>query len=298
MPAKVSGARKLSVALVKQSELITHDGERLHVVTHQAHNPVGTVVLAHGLGEHSGRYEHVVQVFTCCGLNVVRFDHRGHGKSSGVRGHVPAYEDYLDDLTLVLDYVRSLEWNHRIVLYGHSMGGGIIANWCLRRMSADWSDDIIGAFLSAPWFRLTITPPQWKYLLIRSASVLWPTFSIPTGLRAHDMCRDPIERQLFETDPLNHRRITMQTAIECYHAGHWALRQAARFPVPLLAVHGLSDRITSPFATQEFCGSIPGARFVPFEDLAHEPHHDEKWQEVVYHIAEWILRRYQFAYAA
>ncbi|WP_417851360.1 lysophospholipase [Thalassoglobus sp.] len=288
----------MTILKFQNSSVTTSDGVQLHCVEHPVINSHGTVLLVHGLGEHSARYDHVVQVMNRSGLSVMRFDHRGHGLSPGRRGHIPSYETFLDDLSLVANRVIENRPNQKIVLYGHSMGGGIVANWALRRFDDSWSDHVIGAVLSAPWFRLTSQLTLWQKLLAFPVAGVFPKLTISTKIHVTQTCRsdDAIER--FQRDSLNHRRISLRTLTECYRAGQFALANAERFPLPILAVHGSADRVTSPEATREFCSKINDARFIPLDDLIHEPHHDPKWREVVYHTTEWVLKRYRFAFAA
>lgn len=283
---------------VRTGQLVTSDGITLHYAEHLIPHPVGSVVLVHGLGEHSGRYAHVIEVFNRSGLNVVQFDHRGHGHSQGQRGHIESYDRFLDDLEQVLDHALSSQRHQKIVLYGHSMGGGIVANWMLRRFNDHWEDHLLGVVLSAPWFRLTNSPSWVKKTVIHRLSQVFPTLDIPTRLRVGDLCREEEAIRRFQADSIRHDRITVNTAWHCFQAGRWALENASRFPLPLLAIHGTADCVTSSQATAEFCAQIPGARYVPLENLIHEPHNDQNWREVVYHVTDWIVERYQFAYAA
>src|SRR5215212_8340458 len=54
--------------------------------------PKAVIALIHGLGEHTGHYEHVAKALTDAGYAMVGFDLRGHGKSSGTRGHFPSLD--------------------------------------------------------------------------------------------------------------------------------------------------------------------------------------------------------------
>lgn len=282
----------------EQSQLRTADGERLHVVGRFSEDHIGAVLLVHGLGEHCGRYEHVMQVFNRSGFSVFRFDLRGHGRSTGLRGHVDDYQLFLDDVSLVANHVQQRVPHQKIVLYGHSMGGGIIANWCLQRLDQHWRDHITGAVLSAPWFRLASPPAAWKYTLINALSKVAPRYQIQTQLRVEDICADEEAIENYHNDPLIHGQITFRTAIECDHAGRWALANAHLCPRPILAIHGTSDKITAFAATQNFCESVQDARFVALDHLIHEPHHDPRWREVLYHVTEWMLKCFDFSYAA
>ena len=63
-----------------------------------AGRPWASVLLVHGLGEHSGRYEHVGDQMAAAGLDVHAYDHRGNGGSGGRRGHVDRWAQQHDDL--------------------------------------------------------------------------------------------------------------------------------------------------------------------------------------------------------
>ena len=80
-------------------------------------------VIVHGLGEHSGRYEHVAAHLNAWGWAVVAYDHRGHGQSGGERGLLGTDRDYLHGLNMVLGEVVQAYPGHKLMLIGHSMGG-------------------------------------------------------------------------------------------------------------------------------------------------------------------------------
>ena len=56
------------------------------------------VVLVHGVGEHSGRYEHVAERLVAAGYAVYALDHRGHGRSQGPRALIDRVDDAVTDL--------------------------------------------------------------------------------------------------------------------------------------------------------------------------------------------------------
>ena len=68
-------------------------------------DPRAVVALVHGLGEHSGRYEHVAARFTGAGLAVRAIDLRGHGRSPGPRG-ATRFEPAIADLDALVAALR------------------------------------------------------------------------------------------------------------------------------------------------------------------------------------------------
>src|SRR5439155_27012452 len=82
----------------------------------------GTFVVVHGLGRHSGRYQHLAAWFTPLGATVYAMDQRGHGRSGGKRGHAPGLNALLDDIDMVVVRARADDGDP-LVLVGHSFGG-------------------------------------------------------------------------------------------------------------------------------------------------------------------------------
>ncbi|WP_437202557.1 lysophospholipase [Planctomicrobium sp. SH664] len=269
--------------------LTAADGTRLYSCRHPVSPSVGLVLLVHGLGEHSGRYGHLIRYFQDAGLSTVRMDLRGHGRSEGPRGHAPSYDQLLDDLSLMLAEARARFPHLPVILYGHSLGGNLVANWCLRRR--DTLAEIAGVVLSSPWLELTEKPTPFKSKVIHWLGNVWPSLAIPARFRPRKLTRDPEAIDRYENDPLVHFRVTTRLVSSAYDAGLWALEHAGEFPLPLLGLHGAADPITSPAATALFCERAPDSEFILFENLVHEPHNEPEWPIVLGKIRHWILDR-------
>jgi alpha-beta hydrolase superfamily lysophospholipase len=90
---------------------------------------------------------------TAAGFAVHGFDLRGHGRSSGRRGHIDAWSNYRDDIDLCLDHVRLQEIaGTPLLLYGHSLGAAIVLESVLRRHEgpAEVDDGLVGVIASSP----------------------------------------------------------------------------------------------------------------------------------------------------
>ncbi len=90
------------------------------------------LLIAHGYGEHSGRYGDLVDFFVPRGFGVYSLDHRGHGRSGGERVHVESFDDYVDDLKSYSDSVREEAPDMPVFLLGHSMGVSIVVSYAAR----------------------------------------------------------------------------------------------------------------------------------------------------------------------
>ena len=85
-------------------------------------DPRGVVQVAHGLAEHSGRYDRFARALNDAGFSVHASDHRGHGASiAGTPGDfgAPGFEGLIADMAA---YGASLRGDTPLLLFAHSMG--------------------------------------------------------------------------------------------------------------------------------------------------------------------------------
>jgi alpha-beta hydrolase superfamily lysophospholipase len=243
------------------------------------------VCLVHGLGEHSGRYQHVATALTTAGYALLAIDQRGHGKSDGPRGHA-TYEMLLNDIELLLENAVHLYPGRPHFLYGHSMGGNLVINYTLRRRPS-----LTGVIATSPWLELAAQTPPALAALVRVLNRLQPARTIPNGLKTTDLSRDPAVVQAYAADPFVHNRISVSLLLNMVEAGQWALAHAAEFPLPLLLMHGSHDHITSPTASGRFAQQAPNTTFKLWDNLYHETHNEPEQQAVLASILSWLHPR-------
>ena len=118
----------------------------------------GVVVLVHGMGEYSRRYERTVVPFLLkSSIAVISYDQFGHGHSQGKKGHHPGYDYLLDSIEHLISKASVLFPSKPVFLYGHSMGGNVVINFTLRR-----KHQLKGVIATSPFLRLAFDPPGWK----------------------------------------------------------------------------------------------------------------------------------------
>lgn len=249
--------------------------------------PKAVMLLIHGHGEHSGRYEHVAKFLTKSGIAVVAYDNFGHGKSGLKKGHVPSYAAVMDSISEALARVKAEFSGVPCFLFGHSMGGTFVASYALTHKA-----EIKGVILSAPWFRLAFEPSATDVKLAKFMIRIWPSFTQGTKLDATAISRDPAEVKRYVDDPLVHDKVSPVLFLGTHEAGLDALEQASSFAYPLLILHGTGDRLTSHEASQEFAEKVSGdVSFQLQEGLFHEMHNEPEQEKIMAMYRDWMLER-------
>jgi alpha-beta hydrolase superfamily lysophospholipase len=266
----------------------TKDGVEIYAQGWEPKPPPRAVVcLVHGLGEHSGRYAHVAEAFGKAGYATLALDQRGHGKTSGLRGHAPAFEVFMEDIGSLLQEADRRYPGLPQYLYGHSMGGGFVLNYVLQRRP-----QLAGVIASAPALETAFRPPAWKVALGKLLAGCWPGFSLPNGLEVEVISRDPEVIRRYLLDPLVHDRLSARLGIDLLRQGQWALDHAGEFSLPLLLMHGSADRLTSAQASREFAARAgDGCTLKIWEGLFHELHNEPEKDSVMVYVIDWLNAR-------
>jgi alpha-beta hydrolase superfamily lysophospholipase len=162
------------MAKYSEKRWLANDGMPMHAVRWQPDvEPIMTVCLIHGLGEHSGRYKDMVEYYTSCGVEIVSFDLRGHGKSGGQRGHSADFQQMIRDIKCFIDEVSNIDVAKPWFIYGHSLGATLSIQYALSHPIG-----FKGVVLSSPLFKPAFEPAKWKLLLGRLVQTGWPTLSL------------------------------------------------------------------------------------------------------------------------
>lgn len=108
------------------------DGAELSAQWFDAKSKV-TVVLLHGVKSYSGELETTaLQIQQSSNVNVFTLDLRGHGASDGNPGDIDYIGQYENDIADMIATLRKDEPDSRLILAGHSMGGGIVMRYAAR----------------------------------------------------------------------------------------------------------------------------------------------------------------------
>jgi acylglycerol lipase len=247
--------------------------------------PKGTVHLVHGLGEHSGRYDHIGKALTNAGYHLASFDLRGHGLSEGPRGHTPGLSYLMDDIRLfMVESSKHLGNSLPNFIYGHSLGGILVISFGLQNQS-----DFLGAIVTSPWIRTTAPPPKAKIVLAKFMANVAPGFTLKTGLKTDALSRNAAIVKAYRDDVYIHDYISARLGLDILESGRMALEIANKWQKPMLLMHGAADRITCPIASQEFAEKAGDpVEFVLWKESFHELHNDFVSEQVINKMIHWM----------
>ena len=110
-------------------------------------NPRAIIQIAHGMAEHSARYDAFAAALCSWGFSVVANDHTGHGQSAhgtlGTFAQKPGgFNFVIDDMARLFEFAKTEIGALPCILFGHSMGSMLAA------LYADRYNDIIALIMS------------------------------------------------------------------------------------------------------------------------------------------------------
>lgn len=244
----------------------------------------GVVVVVHGLGEHSGRYDDVAQRLAAAGWSTLAYDQQGHGLSPGRRGCVVSYDALLRDVDAARRTANDLLGDGLQVLLGHSMGANIAANYALH------CDRPIDALvLSGPLFWPKHPPSPARLRVGRLIGRLLPFVRIRAPVEAEHLTHDPDDLRRLKSDPLRHRWMSLYLITQLLARGQDALDCADRLRMPMLVLHGDDDPLADPAGSQAFVArNAAQASLRRYPGLLHEIFHEAGREQVFQDLLDWL----------
>jgi alpha-beta hydrolase superfamily lysophospholipase len=253
------------------------------------HWPVGqaraVILLVHGLGEHSGRYQGFAEFMNARRIAVVAPDHVGHGVSPGPRAYCRRAADFMAPLDTLRDMIDDWYPGQPCFLVGHSMGGLISARYLL-----DHQSEFAGTALSGAALEMTEPPSTITLWISRFISLVWPTLGL-LQLDATQVSRDPEVVQKYIDDPLVHSgKVSSRLVTELFAMMDQVSAGRTSITLPMMVMHGDADAMTAAEGSRNFHGAIASEdktlRIYP--GLYHEIFNEPERLEVMGELAGWV----------
>jgi alpha-beta hydrolase superfamily lysophospholipase len=302
-------------------------GASLAYARWEAPEPRGRVVIAHGYGEHGGRYAHTAAWLNGLGWSVSALDHRGFGRSTGVRGDARGIQGPVADLVFFLRQERLHDAGRPAgaaavqaagaaavpaagvgavpaagpgpgaparppqVLLGHSYGG------LLALLVLLWHPDTLDALVvSSP--ALVLRPLSWQLrLLQRVALGVIPHRSLDLPGNKALVCSDPDMVRRYEADPYCHRRISAGFVAAMAEGSRELLGFGAELERPILLLEAGSDCLVDPDGAEALWSAVRPDLLERhrLDGFFHEIFHDLARARAEAITAQWLDRLFPVA---
>ncbi|WP_141733592.1 alpha/beta hydrolase [Oligoflexus tunisiensis] len=247
------------------------------------------LVILHGQGEHSGRYIHWPHYVKDQIGSIYLIDHRGHGQSTGIRGHVDKFDDYADDAAIAIRryhrYLMDKYGKAEIHVVGHSMGGLISFRAALR-----YNLPIQSIVVSAPMIELGFPIGRVKEMAGRIINRFAPYLPLPSAPLGDLISRDPAVIEHYKKDNLNHGLASPAFYFSYLDARTDTLRRAKEFKVPVLCLLPMADQVINPEGTEEFYRLLkaPEKKIIRYPGLYHEVFNEPEKDRVFEDLRAWL----------
>jgi alpha-beta hydrolase superfamily lysophospholipase len=261
-----------------------HDGMKLFSRHWLATAPIkGVLIIQHGLRDHSDNYDHFARRAAAAGFSVWAMDLRGHARSAGPRVAPDPWMDYVTDMDQFVGMVSAAEPNQPIFLFGHSMGGAIMALEVVVHRGP-----IAGVILSAPVLNLGV--PPLLVSAVRLFGVVTPSLGVMT-LDPNSFSHDPAVAKAMVIDPLVEQGPgPARTAAGLADATATIFANVDRFTIPILALHGTADQLTAPAGSRALIEAAPSQdkTLRIYDGFAHDLVHEPNGAQVEDDVLAWL----------
>jgi alpha-beta hydrolase superfamily lysophospholipase len=254
------------------------------------------IQIAHGLGEHARRYDHMAAVLNRAGFSVYADDHRGHGQTGlgqvaskqtkklgnlGPGGMDAAYKQVADFSNLI----KKENPGKPIVLIGHSWGS-FIAQKIINKQSDTYDAVVLsGSALTMP-----------GYLATGDFNKVWKKLPGSTGYEW--LSRDVEVQKKFVSDPLTFLAAAMQVlGVKNSLKMLGRPSKAVRSELPILVQVGEADPIGGEYSNKALVeayrknSGIQDIELFVYHEARHEIYNELNKDEIIQDLIDWINLR-------
>ncbi len=245
----------------------------------------------HDFGEHSGRYQRVFENFISgfsTPARILLIDFRGHGKSSGTRGHISSLDEICNDSISILNI-----WNK-----GHSgltsmIGfglGGIVSLKILHLFFSRLDFKISGLVLLNPGLKWKWKIPEILENIMISGISKLSKVKLPFEIDGPLFAGDSVNAQEFDADPLISHTMTLGTFFEVQKSAHVTRTSAYYLDLPVFIGISGEDRLYDNKVTELFARGISDCQLSHYKKSYHDLLHYFENEKVTKDVYNWFVK--------
>ncbi len=188
----------------------------------------------------------------------------------------------------MIQFIKQLEGDKPLFLFGHSMGALIALDAALKSPTG-----IAGLMVNGIPLRPGAIANPMLIRIAKLLSLIKPRHAMSLGLDLNGLSTKPEVAIDYASDPLVERKVTARWGVSILQAIERLRGDVLNLKVPLLVTHGTLDPINLPAGSQELYAAVPvkdkSLKFYP--NSRHEVHNDVDSVEFVNDLCNWVLPR-------
>jgi acylglycerol lipase len=246
----------------------------------------GAIVVVPGFNSHGGYYSWVAQKLAALDLLVYAVDLRGRGKSGGERFFVNSFDDYVNDVEVLVSSVKSGAPDLPIFMLGHSAGGVVACLYALEHPG-----DLCGLICES--FAYQLPASGFALTALKGLSHIAPHAHV-LKLKNLDFSRDPAIVEAMNADQLiAGESQSSRTIAAMIKADERLKAQFSSITLPVLILHGTADKAAKESGSESFYDSVgsPDRTLKLYEDHVHDLLNDRGKESVMADIEDWLSAR-------
>lgn len=251
---------------------------------------MAAVILVHGLGGHSDRFQECGRLWASRGLSVYAPDLPGFGHSGGPKGHLESFEPMFDTIEAMVARVMAENSRRPVVIVAESLGAVVAIDWVARRPAL-----LSGLVLLAPALKDRLRVPLWRKIEALFQVILRRRKYYDVPFEPDKFTRDTELIKVLNADPLEVRRVTAQFYFAWLPVTVRARKAAPALKLPVAVLLPGNDVMIDSEATKAWFRGLPESTrtLIEYPGLLHGLLVELDRGPVLDDIAAWILDRAQ-----
>ncbi|MDP3790001.1 MAG: alpha/beta fold hydrolase [Candidatus Omnitrophota bacterium] len=254
----------------------------------EAASPSAVLLLVHGLGAHSARWEFLAEIFLFHNISSYAIELKGCGETPGPKGHIDSFNIYYNDIRSLRDIIIRENPGKKIFLAGESLGGLIVYIFALT--NPDLFDGLIAL---SPAFS-----NRFKLSVLYSIKVFLPLLYNPKKQHkmpfTSRMCtHDTTYEKAMDADHREHRLATSKFLFNLLAAQIRAGSLKDKGDMHILFLLSGNDEIVDPDASKKVFEKLAARdkKIMQYPDMRHALSIDTGKEKVAGDILDWVNER-------
>ena len=251
-------------------------------------SPKIILLLVHGLGGHSLRWQFLSEFFQRNGISSYAIELRGFGETKGPAGHVDSFDVYIGDILRLRHIIGEEHPGAKVFLAGESMGALLVILAALRH-----PEFFSGLVCISPSFGNKLKLSVLDYIKIFLPLLYDPKRPFHLPFNSQMATRDTGYQKVLDSDEREHRFGSSKLLFEVLMAQIRIPIDGKRLSVPTLFLVSGADAISDPVAVSKIFDGLKAAdkKFILYPDMYHALSIDIGKEKVFEDTLEWMRAR-------